>query len=97
METGTMQKLIWIRFANAVSVGGEMLNFIDTSNRHKGKFELWLDDYRVRIVNVKTGRAVYSSLFNVSTWEEEEAPKPKRIRKTPTQEFTDQEIFAEAN
>lgn len=90
-----MEKLLNVRFAQAVSVGGKMETYIDAS---KGKYEIWLvDDFRIRITDIKSGKTVYSSLFNSSSWESDEAynkaAMKKRVpSKRPAQDFEDREL-----
>lgn len=96
-----MEKLLNVRFAQAVSIGGRMETYIDTS---KGYHDMTLvDDFRIRITTLKTGKTVWSSLFNAVSWEVDEnrtaLQKRARVRKGPAgQEFEDRELpLAEAS
>ena len=83
-----MEHMLSVRFAQSVSVGGEQVTYIDTSKGGKYRLQL-VDDFRIRITNVKTERTVYSSLFNAVSWELDEKPRGKKPGKKG------QEVFVE--
>lgn len=83
-----MEHMLSVRFAQSVSVGGEMLTYIDTAKGGKYRLQL-VDDFRIRITNIKTQRTVYSSLFNAVSWELDEKPARKKVKRG------DQEVLIE--